>query len=671
MINWNRLKSRYSRAAANDVEPLPRGAVANADAIVTHNEVSDRHGTGVILSRIFGAEPNILSIRSTHLYDEHILGARRLMFGHEGLARQQSFERVLYALNRGTVRRVICVPYRSDELLTALVLKEVFGAPLCTWLMDDNNIFSRGIPDELMREVLAKSDLRLAISPELRDAYEQKYELKFWVVPPIVNEGALNTSPRQPATEALQNRRGVLIGSLWSSAWLDKLRQAFRGSGFQLDWFGNAKAHWLKDSTKNLHEDGITDCGFLPEHELTGRLQQYALAVVPSGTLDQDDDRPEIARLSLPTRLPFLLAAANMPTLVLGHPNTAAARFVERFGFGRVARYEPEEIRQTISSLCVPEVQLQLRSRAAAQASLFSAKDLAPWLWRSLELGEPADDRFEKAFTRHHREIAPYLEGPAPRGLSGDFVLLFQALRRLKGRGFAPDFVLDVGSSSGVWSEVAARVFPKARFILVDPLYQKYRQLNDWYFRTHPEFECVEVALSDRSGEAELRVSPDLYGSSLLQPVDFRVYEPIKVQVRTLDEVARDKKLLGHGLLKIDVQFTEHLVLAGAKQFLSQVDVLLLELSLVRSATDSLLFHEMCELTRNLGFRYYEDVGGWRSPADGSELQKDVVFVRGDLFLAPGFGPESIDLKAAERNARNVESPSAGPRPTAENILPA
>src|SRR5579862_57703 len=164
---WRKLRNRPPHPEAWSVRPLRRKALRDADAIITTNEVCDRHGTGVILRRIFGNSPNILSIRSSRLYAEHALGRAELCFGHEALTRAESFEHVVSLLNGTTVRRVLCVPFMPDELTTAIVLKELFNVPLCVYLMDDNNIHARGIPDELMREALEKSALRLAISPEL------------------------------------------------------------------------------------------------------------------------------------------------------------------------------------------------------------------------------------------------------------------------------------------------------------------------------------------------------------------------------------------------------------------------------------------------------------------------------------------------------------------------
>ena len=630
---WKKLTRGSRKKATRDVRPLPRRALRDADAIITTNEVSDRHGTGVILRRIFGGSPNVLSIRSTRLYPDHALGKEQACFGHEALTRSESFEQVLRVLNGSTVKRVLCVPFLPDELITAIVLKELFNAPLCVFVMDDNNIHAHGIPDELMREALEKASLRLAISPELRDAYEQKYSLKFWVVPPVVDERALQTTPRLPSGPEAQARRGVLIGSIWSRNWLQLLRKTIKESGLQVDWYGNAKAPWLEVTSEELKRDGIFDCGFVPESELTAKLKEYLYAVVPSGTLDQADDRPEIAQLSLPTRMPYLLAGSNTPIIVLGSPKTAAARFLTRFEVGKVCPYEATALQEAVRRISQPEAQLAFRAAAAAQSRLFSAKGLADWIWQSLERGEPCDERFETAFCRREGEVIPFLDPPAPKDLQGDFALLYQAFRRLQRRGYSPDFIIDVGASTGVWSDTAKRIFSKARYLLVDPLHAHYVRLNKWYFRRNPDFEPIAAAVSDKPGEAELNVSPDLYGSSLLQPADSRPYETVRVPVLTLDQIAAERKLTGRGLLKIDVQFTEHLVLAGAQQLLKQVDVLLLELSLFKYAPGAMLFPEMLELVRELGFNYAEDIGGWRSPIDGTTLQKDVLFVRDSLFI--------------------------------------
>jgi FkbM family methyltransferase len=164
----------------------------------------------------------------------------------------------------------------------------------------------------------------------------------------------------------------------------------------------------------------------------------------------------------------------------------------------------------------------------------------------------------------------------------------------------------------------------------------KYEQgARDFYLTQIPNAELLELAVSNQPGSTSFQVSPDLYGGSLFHPADFRSYETVNVQVKTLDGIAEELHISGRGLLKIDVQCAEHLVLEGASQFLSQVDAVVAELSLVRYDERALVYLEMLELMNQLGFRYFDETGEWRSPVDGTLLQKELVFVRKDLLPPP------------------------------------
>jgi FkbM family methyltransferase len=234
---------------------------------------------------------------------------------------------------------------------------------------------------------------------------------------------------------------------------------------------------------------------------------------------------------------------------------------------------------------------------------------------------------------RSEFDLIPFVEPPAPKDIWRDFVPIYQVMRRLKNTGLDPEFVLDVGASTGVWSEAVHRVFANARFILVDPLISRYAQRGESTETVvNSKFESVEAAASNKEGRVVFQVSPDLYGSSLLHPADFRSYEQVEVPVVTIDRIASDKRITGRGILKIDVQCAEHLVLEGAATLLPQVDVIVLELSLVRYAPEAKVFSEMIAMMQQLGFRYYDDAGTWRSPVDGTLLQKDAVFIRNELF---------------------------------------
>jgi hypothetical protein len=366
------------------------------DVLVSHAEVNDRHGTGVLLQRLFPGGDGIVTIRSRDDYDAcQEFGAWSARLPQPAPTPQAAERKVRRLLAGVPVRRVLAVPFRPDDARTALALQGLYGAPLCTWVMDDRNVEVAGIPDALLGELLARSALRLAISPELRDAYQRKFGLPFAFVPPLVDPALLLRRPEVPAREVLEGRRGVMIGNVWGPGWLSRLAEVLAGTGVELDWYSSAGLEWQVLDQERLARAGIYWRRGPPDVELVERLRAAAFAVLPSGTLDASDGHRAIARFSLPSKAVYLTATAHLPTLVLGAPETAVARFVTRAGVGRVAPYDRAAFLAAVAELVRPEVQTELRRRAAQLAPAFSAKGAGDWIWRSLAAGGAVDGRWD------------------------------------------------------------------------------------------------------------------------------------------------------------------------------------------------------------------------------------------------------------------------------------
>ena len=190
-----------------------------------------------------------------------------------------------------------------------------------------------------------------------------------------------------------------------------------RNSGLRVDWYGKLQ-EWLKVSVEELSEDGIDARGFIAESELASLCRSYPYALIPSGTLDHREDHPAVARFSLPSRMPFILAACNTPMIVLGSKATAAARFVERLEVGIAASYDSRAFREAVET--VSSRQQEFRERAAKLAERFSARDVADWIWKSLALGQACDSRFEGVMPRAESDRVSFLEPPAPKGIRRD-----------------------------------------------------------------------------------------------------------------------------------------------------------------------------------------------------------------------------------------------------------
>jgi hypothetical protein len=381
------------REAAAEAAAPPQ----EADAIVAHIEINQHHGVGVLLERLFGASENIVSIRSQNYYDgKQSFGAMHARIAHGNASRDMVVWNTLEGLRGATIRRILCVPYFPDDALTALALKSAFGVPLCTFLMDDQNLYTDGIPDAIMAKLLAESSLRLAISPDMRAGYEAKYRCKMWFMPPLAPTRFVPQKLNQLPPAALRDTPPAILGNIWGQRWLELLRGTVRGSGVRLRWYNNGEFRWLPCGKEDLKADGIEPQeGAMPDDSFVEVLRQTPFVVLPSGTLDDTDDRRFIAQLSFPSRIPYILAVSHAPILVLGNPQTAAARIVTHLGIGAVVPYERKAFLEAVERIMQPEVNRAMRRAAFVLSVRFTDLGAAEWIWQSLAQGQPVDRRYE------------------------------------------------------------------------------------------------------------------------------------------------------------------------------------------------------------------------------------------------------------------------------------
>ncbi len=643
-----------SQSAASICPPCDQVVVAPV-------EVNSRHGTGLLIQYLINDFTKIATVASMRCYnDDRVVSAVHHYLPNPKLARHEIYQTVSRWFAEHPPKRAYVVPYFASDLLIAMALKDLFETQICLHVMDDNCLYGKEIPAIVMEQAIHKSDLCFAISPEMRGEYEQRFGARIWLLPPIVPsqlidrrdldlplESSANKRTRWPgqtlrslrrfwpskrSRHASAAQRGILIGNVWDRHWLDLLRKTIRESGLEVDWYSNnPEAVWLQDSTRDLANDGVHLHPALWGQDLVSELRRRPFALMPSGMLGQGDARESIARLSLPSRVPFVVATSGVPIVVLGSPETSAAKFVERFSLGTVIDYDGAALRRAAQQVVQSNVQQSVRAHARSIADPFSNRGLEQWLWSSLDCREPRDDRFESLFGRRPGDFNCFFATRPPPEIHWAFRSTWQMLHRLRAQGVNPEIVIDVGASTGVWSWTAATVFPKARFVLVDPMTSRYDEgARRYYQKALHQCDVIEAALGDHCGHLDMLVSSDLYGSSLLKVDDtLRNNITTQVEVLTLDDLARRINLRGSTLLKIDVQFAEHLVLAGGRNYISNhVEALVLELTLQREHPQAKTYREMLDLMERMGYELLDETEGWRSPKDGRLEQKDSVFVR-------------------------------------------
>ncbi len=357
----------------------------NATLVITHAEVCDRRGGGALLRKIFAADPAMVVVYSHPLFAGDCAGALAIHLEQppqDPVAARRQLEAELEGVE---VERVLCVPHFPDQAVSAIAASELTGAPLVTYVMDDRNLFTQAIPDQLMSQLVTRSSICFAISEQLRSGYGRKFGEEFWILPPI-NERRLFAPPGF-AGPGNDPPRGVLIGNLWSQRVLEDLRQLIRTTGRPLHWYGNAGKPYINLEPQELAADGIALSPNLADELLAPQLRRFDYGIMPMAIIGDDPKQDWLARSSLPSRLIYMITVANLPLVVLGDRRSAAAEFVLRFQLGVTSSYAPEDYEDAVEAILADEA--AIRSRAADLSPKFASEPVASWIWRLRPRGAP------------------------------------------------------------------------------------------------------------------------------------------------------------------------------------------------------------------------------------------------------------------------------------------
>jgi hypothetical protein len=378
-----------------ETEPSPT-RLRDGTLVITHAEICDRHGTGALLGKIFEHERALLVLYSRSYFDSKSLGTLAHHMPHPELELEAAERKVAALLEGHDVKRILCVPFYPDDAFSAIAAAKITRAPLVTYIMDDQNLFLQGIADPLMKMLLERSTMRFAVSEALRSGFKQKYGLPVWIIPPATSRRLF--APADFAPPNNQTRKGVIIGNVWSQEILQQLRELIKASNLTVEWFGNAGKPFIQLDPAELFKEGIILHGIVPEDELVRALRQFDYAILPSGNMNGMIEHDWLFRASLPSRLIYMLTTAHLPIVVLGDPETAAGQFVTRLELGVASPYRTGEFQAAVSEVTNVSTAARIRRKAAQLAPTFASEPINEWIWGSVQLGKPLDDRYERVF---------------------------------------------------------------------------------------------------------------------------------------------------------------------------------------------------------------------------------------------------------------------------------
>ena len=208
-------------------------------------------------------------------------------------------------------------------------------------------------------------------------------------------------------------------------------------------------------------------------------------------------------------------------------------------------------------------------------------------------------------------------------------------LERLRSRGFAPAGILDIGAHDGDFSRDMRSIFPDSHIVMVDALEEKRPALEktredignctfDITLLGDVEIDAVPFFVVDREKRPDLVTT----GSSKFQENNnFPVIERA-VRQDTLANVIRKSGSVPYQFLKLDVQGAELQVLSGIGSYLSDVEVIMSELSVVNYNKGAPIIGDVLAALSAMGFVLWDIVHDHRFGDDLFQL--DGLFVRPD-----------------------------------------
>jgi FkbM family methyltransferase len=214
---------------------------------------------------------------------------------------------------------------------------------------------------------------------------------------------------------------------------------------------------------------------------------------------------------------------------------------------------------------------------------------------------------------------------------------------------WSPDVIFDVGAAVGSWTKECQKIFPKAKYVLIEPLQEFFATLEK-IKANDKNITVVHSAAAANSGPVIFNVHEDLFGSSLKKEVEGEKINgrQREIAAKTLDQIEKELCLKEKYFIKLDVQNAELDVLSGAQNVLKNTECLLLEVSLFKSFLNGQTLAEVTAKLNDLGFVAYDIFGHLYRPYDNALCQIDVIFVKKDGIFQKFQGYANEEQRAAQ-----------------------
>lgn len=195
--------------------------------------------------------------------------------------------------------------------------------------------------------------------------------------------------------------------------------------------------------------------------------------------------------------------------------------------------------------------------------------------------------------------------------------------------------ILDIGANNGEFSKEVFAHIPHAEVYAFEPLSDCFATMQK-ALGHNPRFHGLNTALGDTTGQTTIQRSSFHPSSSLrtMAALHKTLYpktagaETETIRIARLDDIAKDIRLSGNLMIKLDVQGYEDRVIAGGTEIFKKASLVLIETSFVELYEGQPLFGDIHDQLKALGFSYRGAAAEHRNQKTGELLYQDSIFVR-------------------------------------------
>lgn len=210
---------------------------------------------------------------------------------------------------------------------------------------------------------------------------------------------------------------------------------------------------------------------------------------------------------------------------------------------------------------------------------------------------------------------------------------LYASLKKMHANNIigAIDSIWDVGANKGQFAFMAHQIWPNLPIYSFEPDPESFNHLEFNLKKHSINGKAFPYALSDKSEEKQLIQYEDSVNNSILENklTPNKLIGHVNVTCSTLDEMSQNLPPVKAAFLKLDVQGYELIVLAGAKNFLTNCKFIQIEVSFLQTYKTGAHAGEVITQLFQLGFECIEIIDLLRSKADSNKItEADLLFKR-------------------------------------------